>query len=439
MTSPQVTENSGTVLSIRVSWAFSPLVLLLSLPVPLFLISISQPPKAYLNWGQPFFFTPDYVLLASVTLFILASVFAFNYKSRPTRHDIQLSSENVVRIITATNVIAVITIFAYLVWLIAGLARGLNFAILLEALNGSNGAIWRLKNEILAPISGITTWTQLGSTLGALAIIRWRVTGKRGIALFSLLFVATLFRAIFFLERLAMVELLVSCLIVFVATSLRDPISFRSKRNYLISLGAAYLLYVGFFAVTELIRSWTYYSSRSQLTLLQFSFERISAYYATSLNNAALYLDVNQYKWSPADLVQGNFEFGGSSSLLEQFGSGGMDKFASALFFRSNPEFNNISGILVTNSSLGVLGSWLLWIVLGLITCTLFNRASSGSLAALIAYPIFATGILEIVRLFYFGQSRVIPGLLCAAILSLYLWRGTADSNRLPRRNFSMS
>lgn len=422
-------QQSPGSLEINLGWAFSPWTLLLSLPIPLFLISIIQPASSYLLWGQPYWITQEYVVLAAATIFILGFIFSINARVNRSSTKILFSNDLVRKLRRAKNAIALLVSISYFIWIVSGLTKGLNVSILLDALNGSNGAIWKLKTDILAPISGVTTWVALATILGPLAIILWRITGESQKVLLITLLGVTALRATFFSERLAIVELGIACIFAYASTARQVPLPLRTVKNYVLTLSIAFTLYVGFFSATELIRSWVYYSNKTQISIVQFSFERIIAYYATALNNGALYININKYSWSPFDLIQGTFDTTLASNSIAFLGASGLEKFSAALFYRSNPEFNNVSGLLITNSSLGIVGSWIFWIVIGSLACLVFNKASSGSLIAFLAYPIFAIGIIEIVRLFYFGQTRIIPNLIALFVLSTYLGRMSVELN----------
>jgi hypothetical protein len=415
----------GTVkyLNLHLGWAFSPWSLLLSLPLPIFIVSVLQGPEVFARLGQPFFLNQTYYLLATCTFFILLFVFAINTRNRHVPIRIGIPSDLLVRLRNAKNALTFIVFAAYGIWALSGISKGLSFGILFDALNGNNGAIWKLKTEVLAPISGVTSWVALATILGPLAIIFWRVTGERQLVLLGSLVFVTVLRSTFFSERLALVEVAISCLIAYSVTTEELIWPVRNLKNYLLTLSVAFSLYLAFFSATELIRSWVYYSTRTQVSVIQFSFERIVAYYSTALNNGALYIDVNKYVWSPFDLIQGTFDNTLASSSIAFLGGTGVDKFSNALVYRSNPEFNNVSGLLITNSSLGILGSWVFWIFISVLTVSVYNRAAAGSLIAFFAYPIFVVGVLEVVRIFYFGQTRIVPNLLALAVFYFYLGR----------------
>jgi len=414
-------DSKSLQLPIQGHWSISPLVLLLLLPIPMFILSCLESPSAFINWGQPYLLNSTFILYAASNLAIVAFVFLVGFfTKKPTTH-LYFTENQISRLVKATNLVTFITFAAYAAWIIIGVSRGLSFGLLRDALSGSNGAIWNLKTTVLEPVSGVTSWTQLGVILGPLLILKTRLTGKNQTRLFISLLVVTLLRAIFFSERLALVEVIVATSVAYIFTAPKLPNFLLKPWKFLAVWLSAAAGYVTFFAATEFIRSWTFYSVVTQKNIFEFSYDRIIAYYATALNNGALYIRTNGLSWDPFALLQGNFGIAGLQEFIVSSSQGSASRFTNALWSSSDPEFSNVSGIFITTSSLGILGSWLFWLLIAAAIIAVFRMSTAGSLTAIVLYSVTAVGILELDRLFYFGQSRIIPELIAILLLSFYL------------------
>ena len=408
-------------LLVRGHWSFSPLVLLLLLPVPIFVLSYFEPTSAYLNWGQPYLLNNTFWVYAATNLAVIACVFLFGFSSNQKSNILIFTQDQMYRLERVTRLITIITFLSYGTWLTIGIIRGLNLELVRDVFSGSNGAIWVLKTTILAPISGVTTWSQLGVVLGPLLVIRQRLTGRKQTRLFASLFIVTLLRAIFFSERLALVEVVVTTAVAYLFLAPKLPSILLRPWKFVLSWIALAACYVTFFATTEFFRSWTFYSTVTQQNIFQFSYDRIIAYYATAFNNGALYLNTNGLSWDPFALIQGNFGLFGLQDFLVNTSEGGAARFTNALWSSSDPEFSNVSGLFLTTSSLGILASWLFWLGLSLLIVSIYRKAVSGSPTSIVAYSVATVGVLEIDRLFYFGQSRTLPVIIALILFSLYL------------------
>lgn len=418
-------------LFVNLHWAWSPLSLVLLLPLPALTFALIVPESSFPKWGPPFFLTEELKVLALINLAIVIFIFSIGRNRSQVIRSFTYSKKTVDRIGRATSLIASITFLAYGAWAVSGLTRGLTLSVLFNALAGSNGAIWALKTNILEPISGVTTWTQLGILLGPLALIRWRLSGQNPLPLLVGLIVATLLRAVFFSERLALVEVVIASTITFLMTSPIIPrfLSTPARVGGLWILGI--FSYLVFFAVTELVRSWTFYSAVSSVSVFEFAVDRALAYYATAVNNGALFIESNGFGWDPLALLQGNFGFLGVQELLNAAGGSSGERFSNMLWNYSDPEFSNVSSLLITYSALGILGSWVLWTLISIGIVKNNRLISMGSIPALLTYSFLSIGLLEIVRLFYFGQSRTVPVLVTLIALSFYLHANNTIASEL--------
>jgi len=80
-------------------------------------------------------------------------------------------------------------------------------------------------------------------------------------------------------------------------------------------------------------------------------------------------------------------------------------------------EFNNLSGLFVPLVDFGLAIGLMVMCVIGIVVGGFYRSYAQRQLAGLILYPTWYLGILEIIRLFYFGESRIVPVFLVAGIV----------------------
>lgn len=388
------------------------------LPLPALAGSLAVVPENYfILWGQPYFLTAAANLAVVANFVVLIGVFLIAAPSFTPSVRVRLSPNQQLKLKRLTRVIATITFAAYVAWLLAGIARGLSPSLLVQAAVGQGDAIYSLKSTVLAPISGVTTWTQLGVLLGPLLVLQWRIEKKFPVKAMACLLIAVVARAFFFSERLAFIE--VACSTFLMWALLRDrPLSVvKTFGRWLGVWAGALAALILIFAAFEYSRSWlTYYAANFEGSLWEFAAQRLLGYYATALNNGALKVSVVDGQGSffslfeaPAVPFRGE-SAGGTASEP--------DAFRYEFLTGSNPEFTNVSALLDVNALVGNGGALIFWFSFALSICLIAKSASSGNLMGLVAYSCLGVGVLEIVRIFYFGTTRFLPiiiGLVCIA------------------------
>ncbi|MGN6408288.1 MAG: hypothetical protein ACTHMH_08055 [Curtobacterium sp.] len=424
-TAPPGSTDRTVRIPVTMHWSLTPFGLLLLLPLPALLGSLAVPPGAYpLLWGQPYFLTPQDITMAVLGFVILLVGSAVVLPAIPRHGGVVLTATDVLRVERATRVMAVITFVSYAAWLAIGVVRGLTPTLLLDALTGQGDAIYTLKQSVLVPVSGVTTWAQLGVIVGPLAVLRWKATGRSPLGILIPLGVVVLARSEFFSERLALIEVALSTFLVWAVLRERPLAALRTPLRWFASAIGAVSLLVAVFAALEYSRSWiTYYVNVYQGDLLSFSVTRLLGYYATSLNNGALKIRSAPTP-SPLSILQGSFSGDAGGSAIGT----PVDAYHYQLSTASNPEFNNVSGLLDTVASFGVGGSIAAWSLFVLLMGWLVYSAARGHVAALIAYASLAVSITEVVRIYYLGASRAWPVLIVLVVLGVYL--GTSATRR---------
>ncbi len=424
---------SAVVVPVLMHWAWSPLGLLLLLPLPALAAALTVPDDSYMMlWGQPMFVTGDIKLLAILYSAVILGTFVALHPLLSRSSELRVTKAQVRWVEIATMVLAWVTFAAYAAWLAFGIARGMDLAIIADLLEGESSAPYRLKAFYLEPVSGVTTWAQLGILVGPLALLRSKLTGKSAWPLVLALLGAAALRALLFSERLAVLEVLVSVGLAWLILRKEPPFFFKNAVAVVLTYVSLWVGLVVFFGVFEYTRSWLhYYASRFDGGIADFAWQRLLGYYATAINNAALQSQVAESDTNIAYLFQGDLY----SSLL---GPAAVEanRFANSLQSLSNPEFNNVSGLLVPNTAFGGLGGLVFWVFIAAAISIVAIVASRGRLMAILTYCSVGIGILEVDRLFYYGTSRYLAVIIALVVLTLtyvHASRGTGE-RRIRRR-----
>ncbi|TQS92793.1 hypothetical protein EU811_09365 [Arthrobacter sp. TS-15] len=366
-------------------------------------------------------------MAAIANILILFSVFALAVVTHRRSTTIYISDLQTGRLEIATRLIALITFSSYAIWFAVGVFRGLSVSMLFSALTGQGETIYLLKSVILAPIGGVTTWSQLAVILGPLLVIRWRLTNNFPAVMFLVLLGTVTFRALFFSERLALIEVGVSTLMAWALIRSKPLAVVKTPIRWLATWAGSLGLLVAVFALFEYPRSWlTYYAARYDGNILDFAAQRLLGYYSTALNNGSLKAQTTS-ELSIFGLLQGRFSLPFVGSWGEEIQASN-ESFSYALNSGSNPEFNNVSGLLLTDAALGRFASLISWVVFGFVIVWIANRASRGGIVALVAYCSLAISVLEVVRIYYVGTSRFLPIIIALLFLNFYLGRSDNQS-----------
>ncbi len=314
------------------------------------------------------------------------------------------------------------TLVGYLTMFGAAVARGARPTIFIDAFtgDGTNDAL----KDYFAPITGITTFTQVGIAyvvVATLLIIRHPVPYIR--TKLALIIFLGLFRAFFVSERLAIIELvfpIVAVLAMVGAGSRHGRTRIASKLAPILLVPAA----MGMFAFFEYFRSWTvYYAAQPNNGFFSFAVERFAGYYVTAYNNGQIALD-----YHPPDAVPYNsIAFLWQAPVVSQLGiydklnhGPPLDWFA-VLVAHGNEELNNVGGIQEPFVDFGSIGGYIFFAAAGLILGWLYLGFKNGSPMAVIVYPPLVTGLFEMPRYLYWTQGRFTPGLVALIITGYFV------------------
>jgi Pectate lyase superfamily protein len=305
--------------------------------------------------------------------------------------------------------------------------------LMLEHLRGSVETMAELRN-VLNRVPGLTSLVALQSLCVVLTLNYRRLTGewlpRHYLVLMTMVVVACALRSWLWSERLALVELIVPAAIAKFA-DLRSPKSGVSGiAGRLLPLAPIAGLGVMFalFSFSEYFRSWQYYKAYLPYTFLEFSWNRFMGYYATALANGALAYSLHQPDFIPAMTAHWLYKLP-VWELINQPLEADID-YREFLKAYLNPEFNNMSGVFMPPRDFGAVLGVACWVLLALLSGSMYRSFANGQLFGLILYPAWFVGISEILRVFYWGDQRFFPVLLFGPLLVYYL----AASERIYRR-----
>jgi hypothetical protein len=222
-------------------------------------------------------------------------------------------------------------------------------------------------------------------------------------------------------ERLALIEFAVP--IAIVALARFEPR--RAFRPLVLAPVAGVAVLFCLFLLGEYFRSWQHYQHTFAGSFPEFIAARLAGYYATALNNGAALITLHEPFDAPTMTAQWFYKFPlwqivSPSLAYEPFD---VTAFLSAYL---NPEFNNMSGIYLPLADFGPALGIICWAGLGVTAGLIFGSFALGGINGFILYPVCFTGLIEMLRIFYWGETRFFPALFGALILAAYLNRCSA-------------
>jgi hypothetical protein len=335
------------------------------------------------------------------------------------------SPRTVNRLERATRALFWMTVAGYLAWALVGAARGLRPADVAAIYTGAG--FGEVKDR-LTPVGGVTTLTQFGPlAVTCLVLLRHlgsRLrTGRYLVAIFALAFV----RNVAYAERLALIELAIPAFVLWLVLPRTRPR--RRAALTLLPLWAPVALLV-FFGAFEYFRSYSseYYRDRyADRGFADFTVSRVSAYYATGVNNGVLVLESDRRAVPvPYYTVAGVWNFPPVDALLPYenvAGTSVVDDYRATLDARANPEFTNTGGMLLPVFDLGVPGAFAFWLLVGAAVGWAFHLFKAADVRGLLLYPVLFIGLLEVGLILYWPTGRAIPSVVGAIVLGGILHR----------------
>ncbi|WP_172256922.1 O-antigen polymerase [Saccharibacillus deserti] len=314
------------------------------------------------------------------------------------------------------------TMFGYAIWFLIMLRSGFTLSLFLNVLSGEPGAVYGIK-ESFENVAGVTSFTNFGIPFVILTSY-YLFYNKKKIYIWMLaaVFLFTLMRAIFFLERLAIMEFLVPAAVVYF--SMRAKMNRRTPGIGVYPIIGVVAL-IGFFGVSEYFRSWLSFYVNYYPSFWEFVVTRFFGYYVTAINTGTLYFQHLGFHWLPFPSSTAEFiwKFPGvpDNAYESIYGFEPQAVINNTLATMGNPEFNNPSGLLQPYSDYGFSGALVFWVIVGFFTGVLYNHFKKGHTFGMMIYPIWLVGVLEIPRYFYFGSGRFFPCWIIILVFALIL------------------
>ncbi len=296
-----------------------------------------------------------------------------------------------------------LTIMAYLIWFWDVFTDP---ELLIKVIVGLS---MNVRQEI-ATIPGLTTLTQLGVVYVILfSCYKWvwkkELKYRYTLYLYIIILLA-MARTVAWSERLATIELIFPIAIIYLFNYISN-----NKYYRLILLTGPYLgifIALGFFGIFELFRSWGKQQALSD-SVVSFMVDRFGNYYYSAMNNGAGLL--SEFTWS-------NFKFEFTFNWI--YSIPGIGPFISNLFLPRNDsevflnyyadnEFTTFSAIFPVFYDFGLFGGLIYAAIFGIIVGYCYKKFQEGTGLGLLIYPILFTSLAEILRILYFGESRIIP------------------------------
>lgn len=289
-------------------------------------------------------------------------------------------------------------LLGYVVWASLGVYRAGSIAKLLSARMTNP---YFVKSVLLDTIPGVTTVTQVA----VLAIPVWWVLRRRKaheIGAVVLLFILGLVRSQLFLERLAIIELVVP--LGFLVICQR-----RLSLRRLPVLILAFVVAMGlFFTGSELTRALSGSWDSGGPSVLRSGLIRFAGYYLTSVNNGVLAIQAGAATplWHTFRSV---WRFPGLEGLYSRLLDVDIQPKTSVLESAGlNPEFNTSTAIGAWVSDYGQVGGIVWAAIMGAISGTLWGLGKRDVLMRAL-YAVWLVGELELMRIDYFSGTRLFP------------------------------
>ena len=427
----KVAPSLASELVIRWPWWLHPAWAFMLLTGCMAFIACITPEDSYSEWSTRKYLIGELplTLLALMLAFLGGILLTSGAATRGRTSSISFTVRRTQYLRRAYGALFALTLLGYFLWFGSAMSQGVSLVELTNVLNREEGAIGTLK-ENSRPIGGVTTMTQFGPVVVAIGVILRKIgAGTRS---YRWLFALAGVRAVFYAERLALIEVLVPFIIIVAITV--GPERRGAKWIRVAPLIAAPLVW-GIFAAFEYSRSWVYYQWVTDLPFTEWISLRLAGYYTTSFNNSALMATATREGDLPYFTVDGFWNAPIVSSLWPYPGRSGMtapDWWAEVLYRNANPEFNNTGSFLVSYGEFGLVAAALIWLTLGAVVGFIFTRMTRGDLPAMLTVATLFVGLLELSRFTYWTQGRAFPVLLALAAIAMFYPAATSKLKRMP-------
>ena len=307
---------------------------------------------------------------------------------------------------------------AYLIWFIPVLEH---LYIVAGVLSGSQGAVYASR-DLLRTMPGITTFTQAGiafACLMAVLVSDGYKLSKQKKWQYAILLALAAFRTIMMSERLALIELALPSIPIFVNSTYAKGLR-RHPMSWRLMPFIGVILLVGFFAITEMLRSWDNYYSSTGRAFWTFILNRFATYYVYAINSGLGAVDQFSHKYNfPVYSFDWLLRFPVVGSALKLY----MHPFTptkSLLAAYADPQFNNISGLVSLIWDYNWIGAAGVLAISGVVFGRSWHGLETGRGYLRYYYGIFYVGLLDLIREPYLGLGRsFVPMALLALAIAI--------------------
>lgn len=288
-------------------------------------------------------------------------------------------------------------IIAYLIWFSIGILRaggvtGLYYAYLSNA--------FYVKQVLLYPIPGITSFTQIGVIIAPMSLINKKISLLEKYLIVIILILA-LVRSFIFSERLALLEMIIPIMIVYASRKQLDVK--KLARGFIVFA----ICVIAFFIFNESRRSFSARGISTLYDIVSNGVFRFFGYYLTSINNYGLSFNNYEFKFPFFFTLSSLWNLPGLGWLYKDFfPAESFDAPQLLLVNQLNPELNVFTTVGYWVMEYGLAFSLIFAAFYGLFSGIAFKMAKYSSYW-LAFYSVWFIGILEFMRIYYIGSPRV--------------------------------
>ena len=338
--------------------------------------------------------------VSALAIFCVSSVVGAAFGKPPKSQAVRAGGRHQRILQQYTSLGLIGAVLGYLVWGCVGISRAGGIAQLVEARRSNP---YYVKSVLLDTIPGVTTLTQVA----VLAIPVWYVLKcgrrlRREFVTVGLLILFAFIRSQLFLERLAIIELVLP--LGFLAVCQRR-LSVKRMALYVVALLVVTLV---FFTGSELTRSLSNLRSYEGRSIIEAGTMRFAGYYLTSINNGVLSIreGATLPLWNTFRMI---WRFPGMEGLYSHITGLSVEP-SSVVLSRAglNPEFNTSTAIGAWAADFGFFGGLVWALIIGMVSGALWALGVRDHLLRAF-YAVWLVGELELMRIEYFSGTRLFP------------------------------
>jgi oligosaccharide repeat unit polymerase len=394
------------------NWWARPHYILLFLVLPVFLLCGTMTAEDFYQYQvYSFYITRGNFIMGLVAMAVLVSTIMMGMsgveKPSPAPQLDKIPEKTYIKV---TARVGFIVLFAYTIFMLPVVSHP---QMVIDLFHGSQTAMYDLRDTLNA-IPGLTSFVNL-QALYVVMYLLFGVIYKKPAPLilqriFTLMLVFCVLRMFLWSERIAIMEFAIPYIIIRFGTKPSTP-AMRKLFALAPVYGIAALVVV--FATGEYFRSWQFYSEQGNTTFGSFIISRLCGYYATAINNILGFYELSGPWYQP--ILTGHWIY--KLPFAYDLGIRSNPAMLDFLDTDLNPEFNNPSGLYSPIQDFGLPLGMVTWAILGLMVGRVYRNFAQGKLFGLLLYPTAFIGLVEILRIFYWGNSRYFPTIVTTIIV----------------------